>query len=115
MAITVTDEMRQAVHEEDCGRLGHDLALDDAFQFIPGSLSPRLGARDAKTIPHMRCRRCGHVFLILEDGGSDYAEAEAKFKARLKDPSKLRPTQDDSSGPERAPADTPGRFAHHAH
>lgn len=115
MAIEVTDEMRQAVHEEDCARLGHDFALEDAFQSVPGgSPYPQLGARDSEAIPHLRCRRCARVFLIIEDGGNDYDDAAEKLKARLKNPKRLRVRHGDSPQvPQRAPDVTPGRY--HAH
>lgn len=90
MAITLTDDMRAAVHAEDCERLGHDFAFDAAFQSDPHTSRPSLDSRDAGKMPHLSCRRCGSVWLIIEDAGSSYADAESRLARRLKDPRAVR-------------------------
>jgi len=90
VSVNITDEMRAAVHDEDCSNLGHDINLETAFMVSDTVPRAQFGSRDPNKMPHLSCLRCGRVWLVLEDAGTSYAEAEAKFTGRLKDPGKVR-------------------------
>jgi len=90
VSVNITDEMRAAVHDEDCSNLGHDMSLDTAFLIMDTVPRAQFGSRDPDKMPHLSCLRCGRVWLVIEDAGASYADAEAKLTGRLKDPKKLR-------------------------
>jgi hypothetical protein len=78
----ITPEMRQAVLAEECRRRGdHILLLTNAVQ-VDGTGS-RIAGRDGK-LAHMHCDRCGAAWIVVEASGIDYADAAAKYRARLK-------------------------------
>lgn len=96
MALEVTEEMRQAVYAADCDALGHIPDVSPAIMSEPatgpdGSARITVGNSDATLLPHLRCRRCGHVWLVIEDPGTSYDDAVAKEKARVKDPDSVKP------------------------
>lgn len=80
MAVTVTDEMRRAVYEEDCKRLGHMLAYENAMR-LEGRAGQVIGP-DGKQA-HIECRRCGKVWLVVEEPGDGYEAATVALDARL--------------------------------
>ena len=91
MAVILTDEMRAAVHDEDCARLGHDIAVDNALVVADQTtMRPDVGSHDPTKMPYLYCRRCGRVWLVLEDVGIGYADAVSRLAARLIDPTKTR-------------------------
>lgn len=77
-AVEITDEIRQAVHREDCERLGHQLNISNAFKaraaMNTGGLE--LAAMDETELPHVLCDRCGAAWIVLPAPGADYAAAE---------------------------------------
>jgi hypothetical protein len=83
VAIALTDEMRQAVHDEDCARLGHQLDTRNALVYEVGNerVQGPVGQE-----PHFSCRRCGRVWIVVAEPGRGYDDADRKFRARLKDP-----------------------------
>jgi hypothetical protein len=81
--VELTDDIRQAVHDEDCARLGHHIDTNTAVLW--GGGSERVEG-PAGQMPHFSCRRCGRVWIVVADPGRGYDDAEAKFRARLKDP-----------------------------
>ncbi len=106
MALTVTDEMRAAVHAEDCAARGHDIDINNAFS-SDGSAEGQLDVRGhAGQIAHLACRRCGQVWLITEDPGTSYDDAVAKEKARVKDPDSVKPKPRADPKPAKGPKGT---------
>lgn len=88
MANEVTDEIRQAVYEYDCARLGHEPSTAKMFRMTEGARSDRwvadIGGPDDDTMPHVFCQRCGKVWLVVSEGGSDYEDAERKLYGMLR-------------------------------
>lgn len=79
----VTPEMRQAVYAADCLEHGH--LLDPKVGYGPGNDLDVLSGRDADELPHVRCRRCSKVWVILADDPADgYEAAEEKVTKRVK-------------------------------
>lgn len=81
----VTDEMRRAVYAADCDQLGHLMDISQAISNNPdehGINTIRVRAEDSDTVPHLLCKRCSQVWLIV-DPGVDYDTAEAALNERL--------------------------------
>lgn len=89
--IEITPEIRQAVLDAECERLGHQLNLANAAS----SFSDRNGRIRGPQgqLPHLFCDRCGHVWIVLPRDGRNYAQAERRFRERLRadDPDALPP------------------------
>lgn len=77
----LTDEMRRAVREEDCARLGHILSYDNTLVFDSGRGARVAGPGDMQ--PHIDCQRCAKVWLVMEQPGDDYQAAVAERDAQL--------------------------------
>lgn len=93
MATEVTEEMRRAVYAADCEALGH---IPDANTAIVAAGPARggggdVGGPDDETLPHMRCRRCGSVWLMWPERFDTYAAAVTAVRGLLKDPAGLQP------------------------
>lgn len=82
MAITITDEMRQAVHAEDCERNGHLVDLTNMFERGQGTGRGNIRSSDG-SLPHIVCTHCGATFIVDEVPAPDYAAAEKQFNDRL--------------------------------
>lgn len=80
MAVTITDEMRRAVHEEDCRQLGHILSTDRALR-LDGRAGHVAGPDGQQ--PHITCVRCQKVWLVIEEPADDYDTATQQLDARL--------------------------------
>ena len=94
MAIEVTQETRQAVHEADCEELGHALDLSSVAENQgQGSKGQEVIGPDNDTLPHISCHRCRWVWLIMPQPFKTYAEAEQSLKSNLKDPETIKPRQ----------------------
>lgn len=95
MAITpddVTEEMRRAVYAADCERKGHEFVMDTALRSEP-TPNPNHPLGHPRTIvsgpsddqlPYIRCRRCPQVWLVIEDPGEDYGDAERRLYGALR-------------------------------
>lgn len=82
----ITEEMRRAVLGAECDKLGHVPDISQAISNNPsevGENTIRIRAEDADSIPHISCKRCRKVWLIVEDPGDDYDTAEAALNERL--------------------------------
>lgn len=94
MAIEVTDELRRAVYAADCERLGHwyDMGAivghtDDVLPENPTGLPTAvLRAPDPTQMPHLLCRRCGKVWLVIDEPGDGYDDAVEKVTRRMGGP-----------------------------
>lgn len=88
--IEITPQMRQAVLDAECERLGHPLNSANAMSWE--SNNGRIRGPAGK-MPHLTCDRCGHVWIVLPRDGRDYAQAEQRFRERLRagDPDALPP------------------------
>lgn len=87
----LTDEIRQAVRDEDCARLGHQFQLENMLR---GPSGPPVEVRGPDgQLPHLLCPRCGRVWLLVEEAGRGYQDADNRFRGRLRDddPGKRRP------------------------
>lgn len=101
MAITVTEEMRQAVYAADCDVKGHAFQIGELFHTVPVPAEVRdvvgdpfkkvLGSREGDKLPSISCSRCNKVWLVMEDPGSSYADAETQLAGKLKDPAHAKP------------------------
>lgn len=95
MPIEITDELRRAVHDEDCAEHGHVIDFNGAFQRLStdphGGLS--LEGPDEATLAHLHCSRCSKVWLIVEDPGNDYADAVGRLRGKFRNPDDLRPVR----------------------
>jgi hypothetical protein len=80
----VTPEMRRAVLDAECAAKGHRPMLDGAIQ-ATGPIPGKVGGPEGQE-PHIYCDRCGRVWLVVAEPGTDYADAEKRFDARLKAP-----------------------------
>lgn len=94
--IQVTDEMRQAVHEDDCVRDGHTLdsqgmiVLNDKSTKV-GTLRADIGGPDDASFPHVRCVHCGVVWLVWPEPLADYDTAVMAVKGLMRNPDDLKP------------------------
>lgn len=83
----VTDEMRAAVYTADCALLGHIMDISQAISNDPhnnpGTNTPTVRCEDPHKIPHMSCRRCSKVWLIIEQPGTDYVTALDNLNSQL--------------------------------
>lgn len=81
----VTDDMRKAVYEADCAAYGHLLDIANCFGHQPGSnpgtYASTVCGPDSDTLPHLTCRRCHKVWLVIEEPGDCYADAVARLAA----------------------------------
>jgi hypothetical protein len=91
MAIEITDEMRQAVREEECVRVGHSPDISKALVFAnPHSASAAeafVEGPDDATFPHISCQRCGVVWLVIPESSKNYDEAVQDLNKKIADPS----------------------------
>lgn len=94
MAIEITQEMRQAIHEADCEELGHQLDLSSLAETqSQHSTGQDVIGPDNATLPHIRCHRCDWVWLLMPEPFKSYEEAEQSLKGKLKDPEAIKPRQ----------------------
>lgn len=76
----VTPEMRAAVYEEDCRDRGHLLSYDSALH-LEGRAGQVIGPDGQQA--HITCRRCGKVWLVVEEPADDYVSATVALDARM--------------------------------
>lgn len=87
--IVVTPEMRAAVYAADCVESGH--LLDIRVGYGPGNDIDVLGGRPEHGdetgelhIPHLTCRRCKRVWLVVSDQPANtYEAAEDAVETRM--------------------------------
>ena len=84
----VTPEMRAAVYADDCVIEGHIISIENMMSnnphIKPKEYSPEIRSENEGEFPHIFCRRCKKVWLIIEDPGTDYEDAETKLQGKLK-------------------------------
>jgi hypothetical protein len=89
--VELTDEIRRAVWAEECQRLGgHD--IDDSGAFLwSAAAGPGVQhlADNEEKIPHLVCRRCGRVWLVVPLEGLDYDDAERALYGLLQGDTEL--------------------------
>lgn len=92
MAIEITQEMRQAIHEADCDEFGHlpDLNKISETQSQHSTGQDIIGP-DNSTLPHISCHRCHWVWIVMPQPFKTYEEAERNLKDKLKDPEAIKP------------------------
>jgi len=113
--VEISDEQRAAVLAELCAQLGHDLDITEAIRNDrsigdPDQLTMNVRGKDDDTVPHLRCKRCPKVWLIMP-GVDGYDAAEDELNEQLA-PKNRRPLRRDVRK-ERAAAEAAER-AHHA-
>jgi hypothetical protein len=98
MAIEVTEEMRRAVYALDCDAKGHLVDFSNAVGLtaVPNANGGSYPAQDVlgpndETLPHLTCRRCGRVWLIVEDAGDNYPDAVARLQGKVLNPDDFKP------------------------
>lgn len=89
--IQVTEEMRQAVYAADCVAKGHIPQLNVVQAVVADDGVSRLDIYGGDQIANVTCQRCGKVWLVVEDPGVTYDDAVARLKARMIDPSTVKP------------------------
>jgi len=89
--IVLTDEIRQAVHDEDCELGGHMLSLTNATAWEPSQApGAKINAGAARVqgpagqLPHVRCARCNKVWILVPDAQVGYDAAQEAFRGHLK-------------------------------
>lgn len=89
--IEITPEIRQAVLEAECERLGHRLSTDNALTWADTRGGRVRGP--AGQMPHLVCDRCDRVWIVVARDGRTYQQAERRFRERLlpTDPEALPP------------------------
>lgn len=110
MAIEVTEEMRRAVYEADCQRLGHLFNLRNAMGIVDeinGTPAADVRGPNPETLPHLSCNRCPKVWLVIEQPGEDYADAVVQLKDRFKNPDDVAPLPRPVEAAPRVMAKTP--------
>lgn len=100
MAIEVTEEMRRAVYTADCEAQGHIMDISNAVGVtrahgVAGTYAPDVLGPDDETLPHLSCRRCGRVWLVIDESGVDYPDAVSKLTAKVRDPEMVKPRKRD--------------------
>lgn len=94
MAVELTDEIRQAVLDEECTRLGHDFDVSTAITGDGNTDGPpRMtvgSSRNPDHGPHLRCLRCHRAWILVEVPAVSYLAAEADLIGRLRDGDELR-------------------------
>lgn len=116
MTIEVTEDVRRAVYEADCAAQGHLLDFNSAVGSDPDDLDPQgvpktvlTGPEDGQ-LPHVRCRRCSRVWLLIDVSGANYDDAVRQVGERLRVP---RSTRDEVLRPRRRKRPKPAED--HAH
>lgn len=100
----ITDEVRRAVYAADCTYWGHQYDFRSAVGGTDrpnpnderGMPMPVLRAPAAGQIPHLRCGRCGAVWLVVDEPGRDYDDAVTNLAARV---AKVTATRTDALAP----------------
>lgn len=87
MTIEVTDEMRRAVFLEMCVNQGHSYSIQSMFrsQSSTDGNQTEIGSPDQDLLPHVYCTRCEKTWLVLDEPGDNYDDAETKARARMLD------------------------------
>lgn len=85
MAIEITDEMRRAVLEQVCADQGHTI---DPGPAVSSDNHARYSVKNADPgkLPHLRCIRCDRTWIVIDEAGTSYEDAEEKLRGRVKDP-----------------------------
>lgn len=91
----ITEEQRVAVLVQACAEQGHLIDIDEAISDDPGISDhmPTINvrARDGDSLPHLRCRRCPMVWLVMPGiAGYDAAEQALNDLLAPKNRRKLR-------------------------
>lgn len=83
----ITPALRQAVYEADCKEQGHiyDLMIGYELDDVNVLVGRPDGHGDTDDLPHIRCRRCRRVWLVVPDSpGLDYEDAEERVTKRVR-------------------------------
>lgn len=87
--VVVTPEMRRAVYAADCEQLGHQPDFQNALGGSWGHYMA-IGGPDEQTMPHVKCARCGVVWLLWPTEFASYEEAVATVRSKLSAPDELQ-------------------------
>lgn len=82
----VTDEMRRAVLGAECDRLGHLMDISEAISNDvdeAGENTIRVRAGTPGREPHLFCKRCDLVWIVVAEPGHGYDAAFAQYHASL--------------------------------
>lgn len=89
MDFELTDEIRQAVYDDDCARRGHAINVTSA---VSGNLNDTTGENvadvmgpDDDTLPHLTCWRCNRVWLVIPTSGVNYKDTMMKVREQIGD------------------------------
>lgn len=83
MAIDITPEVRQAVYEADCAETGHRVDPMGVFSYSKTVQYQQIGSEDELKLPHMKCLRCGRVWIVCPLDGADYEDAERQLYSMM--------------------------------
>jgi len=83
MAIEITDEMRTAVLAEICANQGGHI-LDTQNMFTYGEHAVTVRSKTDGRMPYIVCSRCELTWLVIDEPGIGYDDAEGRLRLRLK-------------------------------
>jgi hypothetical protein len=82
--VELTDEIRAAVRAEQCAEEGHQLDFTTVLKRDKNNRY-EVGSSDPNKLPHVTCRRCLQTWILVDESGATYDEADQKFRDRLRD------------------------------
>lgn len=91
--IVVTDAMRQAVMREMCDTQGHVYSFVNLLSDRGHAGSTQIRASSDELLPHIFCSRCQKTWIVFDQPGDGYDDAEMKLRERIykSDPINKRP------------------------
>ncbi len=103
MTIQITDEMRRAVLLEMCETQGHAYSLQNILRTNVDDVHTHLyiGVDENNVLPYVSCLRCEKTWILIDEPGDGYDDAEMKIRKRLlkSDKWNQRPDRSRQSGP----------------
>lgn len=85
--VELNDQIRNAVHREDCRKSGHQINISNllAMRHDSNSGGVELRSSDELKLPHLFCDRCDWTAMVLPVDGYGYEDAE-RLLYRFLDP-----------------------------
>lgn len=88
----IDEATRAAVLAAECARLGHlHLFTNVLFSGQNGGSTDTIGAQDPTQMPHIVCRRCAKVWIVIETSGTCYQDAIGEVASVMTDSALITP------------------------